>query len=69
MKNILLIPLFCISLISSEIVIKDENKTNEELIAEFMLLDQKIEKEKQKTKDMKQLSKTINKLSKTLGAK
>lgn len=78
MKSVLLSLILCTTLLTAN----EKQKTEEELIAEFMELDketkiqeskikkqkEEIKKSKVKTKELKGLSKTVDKLSKTLGA-
>lgn len=70
MKTIFLTLVLVTSLLSAN----EKEKTEEELIAEFMQLEEEIKDEKAKTEKLKKrseeirnLSKTVNKLSKTLG--
>ncbi len=67
MKKVLFSTLVLI--LSSHFLQADEvkEKTTEELIAEFMKTDEKIEKEKEKTKAVMKLGETVDKVAKKLG--
>jgi DNA-binding protein H-NS len=74
MKKTLITSLFAIILITNQLNAQEKPKTNEELVAEFMQLDQQVEKEKQKqrearekTEAVQKLGKTVDELAKTLG--
>lgn len=70
----LLLTLLSITFITTQINANDKEKTEDELVAEFMesvererLADKRIEEAKAKTKAIMQLSKTVDKLANTLG--
>jgi DNA-binding protein H-NS len=74
MKKTLITSLFVIIFITNQLNGQEKPKTNEELVAEFMQLDQQVEKEKQKqrearekTEAVQKLGKTVDELAKTLG--
>jgi len=67
MKKILFKTLLAIIFATNQASAEDTNRTTEELITEFMQLEQEIQEEKAKTEAVMQLGKTVDKLVKQLG--
>lgn len=69
MKKLLLTILLSISFITTQINAKEIEKTEDELVAEFLKMDKEIEDMKAKTKALENLENTVDKLTNTLGIK
>jgi phage regulator Rha-like protein len=74
MKKTLITSLFAIILITNQLNAQEKPKTNEELVAEFMQLEEKTKNQKIQIKEQEneikvldKLEKTVDEVAKTLG--